>query len=362
MVLAPKTTKPQTKTTEGPTSWLPQPRSILAGHRLGHDPVEHALLVQRTLGNRAAIRLLTQRTSSLVESEADGGHKREFDQEAIKSDEMPRAVSGERSLELQRVDRPTLARKTSEGLHDAEELGDAADAFRRNNSNLGSEVLSRIRSGMIKLADESGAYEVAYSFFNFYSGFSSAIRQMTPSEEAKEKSLGKRLAVTETTLGVTTTTLQSVVLNYSDKQLATLLLHEFSHTGHIGGSLAGEGAYQEGQSYGIEYFYAEIAGDTARMASIQAIVSSGDLLGYSKAATLSRFKDDFKVTYALMTALREVVKKGSSSHLPFPELNSARAQLLEEQVVTSFQSPSADLAKYIAYVRANLSSFKIPPV
>ncbi len=301
-----------------------------------------------------------QRSRNTPDSEPPiGNTSGSYEREA---DEAAQAVFDGRAFELGPVNGPILARKTSEGVHDSEELGDAARAFMDNNSNLGTDTLSKIRSGIYKLASESGTYEVAYSFFNVYSHFNNSIRQMTPLEEEKEKSLGNRLAVTDTTLGFTTTTLQSVVLGYGDTQLATLLLHELSHTGHVGGSVAGEGAYQEGQSYGLEYFYAEIAGDTNRTEKIRGIVSAGDVLGYSKAASLPRFQEDFKVTYALMTALREVVTNGSSSHLPFPDLTSARAQLLEEQVVTSFQSPGTELAKYIAYVRSNLASFKIPPL
>jgi hypothetical protein len=130
----------------------------------------------------------------------------------------------------------------------------------------------------------------------------------------------------------------------------------------VSGDIAGSGSYQEGQSYGIEYFYAEVAGDDARMKKIQGIVSAGEVLGYSKAGFLARFQEDFKVTYALLTAFSEVVKRGSSPHLPFPELTQAGAQLLESQVVTSFQNPTGELAKYITYVRAHLSSFSLPAI
>jgi len=276
------------------------------------------------------------------------------------ANEAASAVFYGTAFELQHAQGPILACKTAEGLHDTEELGDAAWDFEKHNRNLGQDLLSKIRSGIMKLVGVSGGYEVAYSFYKKYSEWGNTIRQMTPSEEAKEKSFGKRIAVTDTTLGFTTTTFQSVALTYSDTQLATLLLHEFSHTGHIGGTVAGEGAYQEGQSYGIEYFYAEIAGNETRMKELRGIVSAGEVLLYSKAASLERFQEDFKVTYALMTALREVVRRGSSSSLPFPELTPERAQLLEDQVVTSFQSPGKELAKYIAHVRQNLTSFRTP--
>lgn len=248
-------------------------------------------------------------------------------------------------------------------LHDTEQFGDAAYQFARHNSDLGESVLAKIRSGIVKLTWQSGGYEVAHSFFDFYSSFSNGIRKMTDNEESKAKA-ADRLAETDTTLGFTTTTLRSDVLAWDDTRLAVLLLHEFTHTGHItaSSSLVGGGSYQEGQSYGVEYFYAELAGDAARTKKIEDIVSAGEVLGFQKKTDIGRFQEDFKVAYALMTALRDVVKKGSSPLLPFAEITSAGAQLLQDQIVRSFQSPGADLAKYIAYVRANLASFRTPAI
>jgi hypothetical protein len=54
-VFARKIVKPQTKAAERPTSRLAPQRSALEGHRLVYDPV-----VQRSIGNRATPRLLTQ--------------------------------------------------------------------------------------------------------------------------------------------------------------------------------------------------------------------------------------------------------------------------------------------------------------
>ena len=61
-MFAPKVPKAQTKATEKSSSKMPQ-RSTVLGHRLGHDPVEQALFLQRTIGNQATLRLLAQQTS-----------------------------------------------------------------------------------------------------------------------------------------------------------------------------------------------------------------------------------------------------------------------------------------------------------
>jgi hypothetical protein len=62
-VFAPKVAKPQTKATEGPTGGLTPQRSTLAGHRFGYDPVDQTLLLQRSIGNQATLRLLAQQAS-----------------------------------------------------------------------------------------------------------------------------------------------------------------------------------------------------------------------------------------------------------------------------------------------------------
>jgi hypothetical protein len=60
-MFGPKVPKAQTKALENSSSKMPQ-RSTLLGHRLGHDPVELPLFLQRTIGNQATLRLLAQQT------------------------------------------------------------------------------------------------------------------------------------------------------------------------------------------------------------------------------------------------------------------------------------------------------------
>jgi len=253
---------------------------------------------------------------------------------------------------------PTLNRKTATGLHDAEELGDAAREFCDDNKSLGDDAVRKIRNGIIQLTSSAKTYEVGYEFFDYYTGLTGQrIVLISTAEEAKAKA-ADRLA--ETDPGGNSK-LRSDVLGFSDLKLAALLLHEFSHTGHDTNVL-GSRDYEEGQSYGIEYFYAEIGGDADRMKKIEDIVSGGAVVNEAQKPL---FWEQFKMTYALMSALREVVANGSSAKFPpssFPDLNSDKAQLLQAQVEKSFQNPSAELARYIDYVRKNLGSFKIPPI
>jgi hypothetical protein len=118
--------------------------------------------------------------------------------------------------------------------------------------------------------------------------------------------------------------------------------------------------YQEGQSYGIEYFYAEATGDTVRMGEVQGIVADADVLGQKKEQDKPRFQQDFKVAYALMKSLREVERGGYSPLLSPTGLTPANAQVLTVQVITSFQDPGRQLKAYMDLVRSHLASFTFP--
>lgn len=61
-MFAPKVPKAQTKAFENSSSNMPQ-RSTVLRHRLGHDPVESPLFLQRAIGNQATLRLQAQQTS-----------------------------------------------------------------------------------------------------------------------------------------------------------------------------------------------------------------------------------------------------------------------------------------------------------
>jgi Domain of unknown function (DUF4157) len=82
-VFAPKIAKPQTKAAEGPTSRLAPHRSTPMGPRLGHEPVEQALLLQRTIGNQATLRYLSHRLSNLPAKGRTERHEQEATTENI---------------------------------------------------------------------------------------------------------------------------------------------------------------------------------------------------------------------------------------------------------------------------------------
>jgi hypothetical protein len=63
IMFALKVAKAQMKAVDNPTSKMTPYRSTSAGHRLGRDPVELSLFLQRTIGNQATLRLLGRQTS-----------------------------------------------------------------------------------------------------------------------------------------------------------------------------------------------------------------------------------------------------------------------------------------------------------
>jgi hypothetical protein len=62
-MFAPKVAKAQMKAADDPTSKMTPHRSTVVGHRLGHDPVEQVLFLQRSIGNQAILRLLGRQMS-----------------------------------------------------------------------------------------------------------------------------------------------------------------------------------------------------------------------------------------------------------------------------------------------------------
>ena len=91
-MFAPKVAKPQTKAAESSTSKLAPRLSARAGHRLGHDPGEQELFLQRAIGNQATLRLLALRDSSLTGSEPRRQDEQEVDPENMAAREAPRGV------------------------------------------------------------------------------------------------------------------------------------------------------------------------------------------------------------------------------------------------------------------------------
>jgi hypothetical protein len=74
-MFAPKVAKTPTKSADNLRSSHAPQQSTLAGRRPGHDPVEQALLLQRTIGNQAMLRLFARQTSEPIVSNPPRHHE-----------------------------------------------------------------------------------------------------------------------------------------------------------------------------------------------------------------------------------------------------------------------------------------------
>lgn len=92
-MFAPKIAKTQTKAIADSTNGRAHQRSTLVAHQPGHSPAERALLLQRTIGNQAMLRLLAQRPGSLTGNEPDGDREHEAASENMTAQEAPRGVA-----------------------------------------------------------------------------------------------------------------------------------------------------------------------------------------------------------------------------------------------------------------------------
>lgn len=85
--------KSKTKAAASAIGNLPHQRSTLLAHRPSHDAFEQANMLQRSIGNQASLRLLSQRTSSLTDNQPGGDHEQEADLENMTAQEATRGVA-----------------------------------------------------------------------------------------------------------------------------------------------------------------------------------------------------------------------------------------------------------------------------
>jgi hypothetical protein len=257
------------------------------------------------------------------------------------------------------LDRPGARKPAVKGqatlrraVHSDADLFKKMQEFRSHNEQLTTDQQNKIFWSVKKATDSD---EVAYKFFDYYSGsFGQRIYLMSAQEEAK--------ATTTDTLATTKpnsdTYLRKDALALPNETLGPLLIHEFSHTGQ-NTNFVGSRDYEEGQSYGIEYFYAEHTGDTARMAKIISIVSSGTI---ALPMQVPQLKENFKITYALMVALRDLTKSASSTLPPLAGKTGDDGRLMSAQFIASVGNLSGDVKALWDYVKAHLTTFHTPDI
>jgi len=92
-MFAPKIAKAPTKAPDSPTRKLAPQRPTLVARPFGGGAVEQARMLQRTIGNQATLRYLTQRLSNLPGQEPAERHEQEAAPENMTAREAPRGPS-----------------------------------------------------------------------------------------------------------------------------------------------------------------------------------------------------------------------------------------------------------------------------
>jgi len=154
-VFAPKVAKPRMRAAGGSTSRLPPWPSALVGHRLGHDPIEQAAFLQRTIGNQAILRILAQQTShpTLTSPRFSGDPLLEacFDDRA-------RMTQGHRGRSVEKVQQAlldlgyNLGPSGADGIY-GQKTWDAVKQFKANEG-LGFEDMGDVGPGTMHRLDE----------------------------------------------------------------------------------------------------------------------------------------------------------------------------------------------------------------
>jgi hypothetical protein len=271
----------------------------------------------------------------------------------IQQADSPQIMWGPSSVNMistRRSEEQILTRST---LHTDKDLYNMMQKFRSKNDQLTEAQQNKIFWAIKKATDSD---EVAYKFFDYYSGYLGAgnqIKLMTSAEEANAK---KNDTLAETPSGGDTK-LRSDVFTLPDETLGPLLLHEFAHTGHHT-NWGGAYDFEEGQAYGIEYYYAERTGDTTRMSKIIIIISAAATRwGATQGPVVQQ---NFKVTYALMHELDNLTKSGSSTLSPLKGKVGDDGRFMASEFVSNFSGLSNDLSLLWDHIKKNLTSFKVP--
>ena len=248
--------------------------------------------------------------------------------------------------------RRILARRS---LHSDKDLFDMMQKFRSKNDHLSEAEQNKIFWSVKKATDSD---EVAWKFFDYYSGYLGAGYKIKKMEGTQLANARKTNTLAETKPS-DDTYLDPNVFSLPDESLGPLLLHEFAHTGHHS-NFMGAYDFEEGQAYGVEYYYAEHTGDSARMAKIIGIISAA--AARWGAAQEAATKENFRVTYVLMKELASLTRTGSSTLKPLVGKTGDDGRLMAADFVPGFSSLSSDLQALWDYIKANLSSFIYPSV
>ncbi len=270
---------------------------------------------------------------------------------------VPRLRSG---LRLQRC-----SKDTSTGPMGPGRLAQARAKFQSNNSHLTTPELAKIDAAIGGVATDN--VNVAITFYDYFTNHD--IVKLSGSDLTKSRRAGL-LAQTKPNSDIELDP-DTLAPSFPNNRLGALLIHEFTHTRHTTVAM-GMGDYQEGDSYAIEYFYAERTGDTARKTTIQGLLSRPTTIVLS--ALVGAFLDRFRASYRAMVGLYEVIDSGRSTAgalvpgtaatgTPLAGLTRDEARALVAELIAKAEaSRSQKLRDILIWVMANGAAFPTTPI
>ena len=240
--------------------------------------------------------------------------------------------------------------RSSSGSIGPTRLRSAIGNFDSNNLALTAIERTKIQTAMAAVVGSNE--HLLISFYDYYSN----------KEIIKDSSLTGS-GTYATTMPNDDTRVDPTILSssFSDNTLGGLLIHEYTHTRHHT-NFMGSRDYEEGDSYGIEYFFAERTGDTSRISTIAAIASNPtSVVSHHQ---VSAFRSYFCKSYGTMKVLYEIIDSGRTSHSGSSTLsgltgNQARA-LTTELVSKREEDHSTNLTSVITWVSGHTSALGIP--
>ncbi|HSE38993.1 MAG TPA: DUF4157 domain-containing protein, partial [Blastocatellia bacterium] len=264
----------------------------------------------------------------------------------ISRNAMPRLKSG---LRLQGC------KSKSKGPIGPQRLMDARSKFQSNNDHLTAAELQKIDEALKAVTADNLNLWIA--FYDHYTNHD--IEKVPVGTGLKKGHYGDTNSRGNT--DIRSDLLDPNVPN--TKLLGTTLIHEFSHTAH--GLQYGEGDYLEGESYAVEHFLAVRVGDKARADEIEDVLIN---MATSMGQLAPALKRKFRITYAAMQGLYEIVDKGSSSHSGSPfvtpsPLTADEARALVAELVSDEESDrSRRLQDILKWVESHPSGFNVPTI
>ncbi len=272
-----------------------------------------------------------------------------------------------RQNNVQKMGREPHARSGAEGqeiedtihavelaLSIAQRRDQAQDNFDSNNSHLNQTKLTKIHNALTGTVGENP--HLLISFYDYYSN-----KEILEASASQMSRWGEGAYARTESRDDTYVRPSLLADEFPSLTLGGLLIHEYTHTRH-NINFVGASSYEEGDSYGIEYFFAQRNNDARRIQELRNVMHNpiGRVLGNQASA----LRELFCKSYGTMKVLYEIIDGGSTTHASLAELRgltSDQARVLSTELVARRRSRhSGGLARIVTWVWTNRASLQMP--